>query len=90
VRDSIETRRCIMHTTCHITSDGPYLHVLLRDVLPPDWEALRHELEPEIEEGATHVTFALARSTAVTPHDRGLVELVESLHGSGIQTVVLS
>jgi len=76
-------------TSC-ITSDGPYLHVLLRDVLPPDWEALRRELEPEIEEGATHVTFALARSTAVTPHDRGLVELVESLRGSGIRTVVLS
>jgi hypothetical protein len=77
-------------TSTRITSDGPYLHVLLRDVLPPDWEALRRDLEPEIEEGATHVTFALARSTAVTPHDQGLVKLVESLHGSGIQTIVLS
>jgi hypothetical protein len=40
-----------MHPISGITSDGPYLHVLLRDVLPPDWEALRHDLEPEIEEG---------------------------------------
>jgi hypothetical protein len=80
----------MMQTASHITSDGPYLHVLLRDVLPPDWEALRRDLEPEIEEGATHVTFALARSTAVKPTDPGLAGLVESLHGSGIQTIVLS
>ncbi len=79
-----------MRTNTCITSDGPYLHVLLRDVLPPDWGALRSELEPEIEEGATHVTFALASSTPVTPHDPHLMELVESLHGSGIQSVVLS
>ena len=79
-----------MHTTSRITSDGPYLHVLLKDVLPPDWQALRRELEPEIDEGATHITIALARTTQVTPHDRGLLELVDSLHATGIRTVVLS
>jgi len=79
-----------MHSTSCITSDGPYLHVLLRDVVPPDWEALRRRLEPEIEEGAKHVTFALARSGIVTPHDEQLLELVDSLHESGIEADVLS
>src|SRR4051812_17329603 len=41
-----------METTTVITYDGPYLHVLLRDVLPPDWEDVRRELEREIECGA--------------------------------------
>ena len=79
-----------MPTTSSITSDGPYLHVLLRDLVPPDWEALRRELEPEIEEGATLVTFALARTAAVTPRDPHLLELVDSLQGAGVETVVLS
>ncbi len=78
-----------MHTTGRITSDGPYLHVLLRDVLPPDWKALRRELEPEIDEGARHVTFALARSTSVTPDDPDLIDLVDSLREAGIEAVIL-
>ncbi len=76
--------------TSSITSDGPYLHVLLRDVVPPDWGALRRELAPEIEEGATHVTFALARSAILTPRDPHLLELVDSLQEAGVEAVVLS
>lgn len=78
-----------MHTTGHITADGPYLHVLLSDVLPPDWEALRRELEPEIEEGARHVTIVLGRSAGVEPADRHLLDLVESLRATGLDTDLL-
>ena len=44
-----------MRYTSEISRDGPYLRVLLPDVSPPDWEALRRELGPEVDEGATHV-----------------------------------
>jgi hypothetical protein len=48
-----------MRSTTEITCDGPYLRVFLPDVLPPDWEALRRELEPELEEGASGVDAAI-------------------------------
>ena len=78
-----------MHATSRITADGPYLHVLLPDVLPPDWEALRKDLEPEIEEGARHVTFVLGRCTGVQPSDPNLIDLVASLRSTGLDAVVL-
>jgi hypothetical protein len=79
----------IMQATSRITADGPYLHVLLPDVLPPDWEALRRDLEPEIEEGARHVTFVLGRRAGVEPSDLNLIDLVASLRSSGLDTLVL-
>jgi hypothetical protein len=79
----------IMHTTSRITADGPYLHVLLPDVLPPNWEALRRDLEPEIEEGARHVTFVLGRSAGVEPSDSNLLDLVDSLRELGVETDLL-
>jgi hypothetical protein len=78
-----------MHTTSRITTDGPYLHVLLQDVLPPDWEALRRDLEPEIDEGVTHITFALGRAAGIAPDDPHLVELVGSLRTCGVESDVL-
>ncbi len=78
-----------MQTTTRITSDGPYLHVLLPDVLPPDWAALRRELEPEIDEGARHVTFAIGRSTGVKADDLDLIDLVDSLREAGLEAVIL-
>lgn len=78
-----------MQTTNVITSDGPYLHVLLRDVVPPDWEELRQDLEPEINEGARHVTFALARTVRVTHRDPQLLKLVGALHDAGVESTIL-
>jgi hypothetical protein len=78
-----------MHTNSQITTDGPYLHVLMPDVVPPDWESLRRELDPEIDEGVTHITFALGRAAGVGPDDEHLLELVGSLRSSGVESVVL-
>ena len=39
-----------------LMQDGPYLQVVLPDVLPPDWDALRHDVESAIDDGATRVT----------------------------------
>ena len=78
-----------MRTNSRITTDGPYLHVLLPDVLPPDWETLRRDLDPEIDEGVTHITFALGRAAGVGPGDPELLELVGSLRASGVESAVL-
>lgn len=41
--------------------NGPYLRVILPDVLPPDWTKLTRDLELELDEG-------VERATLVTPH----------------------
>lgn len=41
--------------------NGPYLRVILPDVLPPDWTKLSRDLELELDEG-------VERATLVTPH----------------------
>ena len=78
-----------MRTNSRITTDGPYLHVLLPDAVPPDWEALRRDLDPEIDEGVTHITFAMGRAAGIAPDDPELLELVGSLRTSGVESVVL-
>ena len=76
-------------TMCRITSDGPYLHVVLPDVLPPDWDALSRDIEPELDEGVTHVTFVLGHAAGVQPDDPHLLHLVDSLRASKVRAVVL-
>ena len=48
-----------MNLDLEIRCDGPYLRVVMPDVSLPDWEALRRSLEPEVEEGARHLTLVL-------------------------------
>jgi hypothetical protein len=79
-----------MDTSTVITYDGPYLHVLLRDVLPPDWDEVRRELESEIECGARKVTIAIARSCDVSPWDPDLLELRDRLQAIGVPTAILA
>jgi hypothetical protein len=78
-----------MRLTHEISTDGPYLHVFLPDVVPTDWEALRRELEPELEEGASRVTVVVGRCTGIGVDDPSLLDLVGSLRSSGVQTVVV-
>ena len=78
-----------MRYTNEISNDGPYLRVLLPDVLPPDWEALRRELQPEVDEGATRVMLVIGECAGFTPEDPGLTRLVDSLRSQGLDTVVL-
>jgi hypothetical protein len=77
-----------MRYTHEISSDGPYVHVFLPDVVPPDWEALRRELEPELDEGASRVTLIVGRCAGIECDDPSLLELVASLRSSGVQAVV--
>lgn len=79
-----------METSTVTTCDGPYLHVLLRDVVPPDWEALRRELEAEIEDGARRVTIAVARSSGMSSTDADLLALRDRLQSIGVPTTIVS
>lgn len=72
-----------------ITCDGPYLRVSLPDVLPPDWGTLRRELELELEEGGSRVTFIVGRCAGITCDDPSLLDLVGSLRSSGVDAVVV-
>jgi hypothetical protein len=79
-----------MDTSTVITYDGPYLRVLLKDVLPPDWNDVRRELEREIECGARKVTIAIARSCDVSPRDPDLLDVRDRLQAIGVPTTILS
>ena len=77
-----------MRFTHEISTDGPYLHVYLPDIAPPDWEALRRELEPELEEGASRVTLVIGQCAGIGVDDLALLDLVGSLRSSGVLAVV--
>ena len=77
-----------MRLTHEISTDGPYLHIYLPDVVPPNWEALRRELEPELEEGASRVTLVVGQCAGIGVDDPSLLDLVGSLRASGVQAVV--
>jgi hypothetical protein len=79
-----------METSTVITFDGPYLHVLLRDVLPPDWEEVRRDLEREIEHGARKVSIAIAGYCDVSPSDPDLLDLRDRLQAIGVPTTILA
>jgi len=69
--------------------DGPYLQVVLPDVLPPDWDALRHGVESALDDGATRVTLiASDRVGLETKYDR-LEAMVDALKGEGVEVVVV-
>ena len=78
-----------MRSTSEISLDGPYLRVLLPDVLPPDWEEHRRDLEPELDEGASRVTFVVGRCAGIRCNDPSLLDLVGSLQSSGVDAVVV-
>jgi hypothetical protein len=50
-----------MPEASELQRNGPYLRVILPDVLPPDWTSLSRELELEVDEG-------VERATLITPH----------------------
>jgi hypothetical protein len=75
--------------TTEISRDGPYIRVLLRDVLPPDWQALRRALEAELEEGANRVHLVLGECAACAPEDPEFVRLGQWLRQAGVDVVTV-
>ena len=51
-----------MLETHELLRNGPYLRVMLPDVLPPDWDALESDLDLELDEGIVE------KATIVAPY----------------------
>ncbi len=78
-----------MRCMSEITRDGPYLRVLLPDLLPPDWDALRRELDWEMEEGATDVTFVVGDGYHEEDVASAFTSVLASLADQGVATFVV-
>jgi hypothetical protein len=66
--------------------DGPYLHVDLPEVLPPDWRALRRDLDPD-----AFVTRAfITAPRRMWPDDEvELLLIADALTGEGAEVSVI-
>lgn len=51
-----------MLETHELLRNGPYLRVMLPDILPPDWDALESDLDLELDEGV------IGTATIVAPY----------------------
>ena len=69
--------------------DGPYLRVVLPDVLPPDWRTLRREVETEIDDGATRVMLVVSDCVGFGSDGARLDEMVASLRHEGVEALVV-
>jgi hypothetical protein len=78
-----------MRDRYELTCDGPYVRVVLPDVLPPDWNALEREIDEEVEDGATKVMVMAADERTLDTHVERLSALVSQLRADGIDTVVV-
>ena len=79
-----------MRETTEITAIGPYVRVTLPDVLPPNWEELRRDLEPELDEGASLVTFVLGPCCGVDRDDPSLLDFLKTLRSVGVVAGVVN
>jgi hypothetical protein len=71
-----------------LMQDGPYLQVVLPDVLPPDWDALRRDLESAIDDGATSVRVLASDRVGLEPDDDRLEAMVDRLKDEGLEVLV--
>ncbi len=51
-----------MLETHELLRNGPYLRIMLPEVLPPDWDALESDLDLELDEGVVE------KATIVAPY----------------------
>jgi hypothetical protein len=72
-----------------LMQDGPYLQVVLPDVVPPDWDALRRDVESAIDDGATRVTVIASERVGIENDDDRLEAMVDSLKDGGVEVVVV-
>jgi len=78
-----------MRDRYELTRDGPYVRVVLPDVLPPDWDALEGEIDEEIEDGAARVMVCVGDAGTLDTHGERLALLVSELEAEGVEAVVV-
>jgi hypothetical protein len=78
-----------MRDTYELTRDGPYLRVVLPDVLPPDWDTLEGEIDEEVEDGAARVMVMAGDAGTLDTHRDRLGAIVDDLARRGVDLVVV-
>jgi hypothetical protein len=78
-----------MRDTYELTRDGPYVRVVLPDVLPPDWDALEREIDDEIDDGATRIVVMSVDAGTLDTHGERLALIVSRLEDARIDAVVV-
>jgi hypothetical protein len=78
-----------MRDAYELTRDGPYVRVVLPDVLPPDWDALDHEIAVEVGDGANRIMVMAGDAGTLDTHGERLAALVSGLHAEGVDAVVV-
>jgi hypothetical protein len=79
-----------MRDAYELTRDGPYVRVVIPDVLPPDWDALAREVSDEVEDGATQFMLLAAGAATMDTHGERLTALVTRLEAEGVTAVVVT
>ena len=77
-----------MRCDYEVLRDGPYVSVVLPDVLPPDWDAVRRDIETEIDDGAARV-MVMPGDARGPEYDLGIDALVCGLRAEGVETTVI-
>ena len=78
-----------MRDAYELTRNGPYVRVVLPDVLPPDWDALEREIGDEVDDGATRIMLMAADAGTLDTHGERLAAIATGLETVGIEAVVV-
>jgi hypothetical protein len=78
-----------MRDRYELTRDGPYVRIVLPDVLPPDWDVLEGEIDEEVQDGAARVMVVAADERTLDTHGERLTVLLAELEAEGVDTVVV-
>ena len=73
-----------MFESYELRRNGPYLRVILPDVLPPDWTALSRDLELELDEGVETATLVTPQIDAVGGDLDRILQLSSMLIRQGV------
>ena len=78
-----------MRDDYELTRDGPYVRIVLPDVLPPDWDGLEREVDEEVADGATRILVMAPDAGTLDTHGERLASLVTGLEADGVEAVVV-
>ena len=73
-----------MFESYELRRNGPYLRVILPDVLPPDWTALARDLELELDEGVESATLVTPQIDVASGDLDRILQLSSMLTRQGV------
>ena len=73
-----------MFESYELRRNGPYLRVILPDVLPPDWSPLARDLEIELDEGVESATLVTPQIDVASGDLDRILQLSSMLTRQGV------